>query len=126
MHKLVKFYLGSIDNIGENYAQNLIDMFTDSGFLFGTYKTIKYMQDQNMTVYQYILTYEYSESNGYGVNHAQELRYLFDPPFGSRPDCCHLRLCQMNFILLLSKPYVNEVTLKEQKCPLKCYKPLSF
>ena len=91
IHKLVEFYLGSIDNIGETYAQNLIDMFTDSGFLFGTYKTIKYMQDQNMTVYQYILTYEYSESNGYGVNHGQELRYLFDPPFGSRPDCCHLR-----------------------------------
>ena len=91
MHKLVEFYLGSIDNIGENYAQNLIDMFTDAGFLFGTYKTIKYMQDQNMTVYQYILTYEYSERNGYGVNHGQELRYLFDPPFGSRPDCCHLR-----------------------------------
>ena len=59
MHKLVEFYLGSIDNIGENYAQNLIDMFTDAGFLFGTYKTIKYMQDQNMTVYQYILTYSY-------------------------------------------------------------------
>ena len=91
MHKLVEFYLGSIDNIGENYAQNLSDMFTDAGFLFGTYKTIKYMQDQNMTVYQYILTYEYSESNGYGVNHGQDLRYLFDPPFGSSQDCCHLR-----------------------------------
>merc|ERR1712141_372815 len=62
----------------------------DSFFLFGTYKTIQYMQNQNMSVYQYILSYQYSNGNGFGVNHAEDTTYLFDPPFGSRTDCCHL------------------------------------
>ena len=30
----------------------------------------------------------------------------------------HLQLCQMNVVPLLSKPYVNEVTLREQSCRL--------
>ena len=38
----------------------------------------------------------------------------------------YIQLCQMNVIPLLSKPYVNEVTLREQKLPLKCYQPLDF
>ena len=37
-----------------------------------------------------------------------------------------VHFCQMNIIPLLSKPYVNEVTLREQKCPLKCCQPLDF
>ena len=32
----------------------------------------------------------------------------------------------MNVVPSLSKPYVNEVTLREQKCPLKCCQPLDF
>ena len=32
----------------------------------------------------------------------------------------------MNVIPLLSKPYVNEVTLREKKWPLKCYQHLCF
>ena len=91
MHQLVEFYAGSMDGIDEINAQQMIDMMTDSFFLFGTYKTIKYMQNQNMTVYQYILSYEYSNGNGFGVPHAEDITYIFDPPFGSRPDCCHLR-----------------------------------
>ena len=88
MKKLVEFYFGSINGINENHSQELIDIFTDSFFLFGTYKTIGYMQKHNMTVYEYFLSYD---DNGNGVNHAEDLRYIFDPPFGSRPDCCHLR-----------------------------------
>ena len=34
-----------------------------------------------------------------------------------------IQLCQMNVIPLSSKPYINEVTLSEQKWPLKCYQP---
>ena len=61
----------------------MLDMFTDCDFLFGTYKTIRYMLQQNMNVYQYILSYEGSLSSGYGVTHAEDLVYLFDPPFGT-------------------------------------------
>ena len=42
----------------------MLDMFTDCDFLFGTYKTIRYMLQQNMNVYQYILSYEGSLSSG--------------------------------------------------------------
>ena len=61
----------------------MLDMFTDCDFLFGTYKTIRYMLQQNMNVYQYILSYEGSLSSGYGVTHGEDLVYLFDPPFGT-------------------------------------------
>jgi carboxylesterase type B len=83
MLKLIEFYVGSLENVNENHAQDLIDMFTDSYFLFGTHKSIKYFQDQNMTVYQYILSYEYSNGNGFGVNHADDIPFLFNPPFDS-------------------------------------------
>ena len=32
----------------------------------------------------------------------------------------------MNVIPLLSKPYTNEVTLRDRKRPLKCCQPLDF
>ena len=38
----------------------------------------------------------------------------------------YIQFCQMNIIPLLSKPYVNEVTLREQKLPLKCCQPLNI
>ena len=37
-----------------------------------------------------------------------------------------LLLCQINVIPLLSKPFVNEVTLRKQKWPLRCCQPLKF
>ena len=39
---------------------------------------------------------------------------------------CMIQLCQMNVIPLLSKPCVNEVTLRKQKLPLECCQPLDF
>ena len=63
-------------------------MFTDAGFLYGTYKTIDYLIKHGVTVYQYILTYEgeYSFSEIYsvppnGVCHADDLLYLWNPSF---------------------------------------------
>ena len=92
MYQLVDFYAGSMEGINEINAQQMIDMMTDSYFLFGTYKTIEYMQNQNMTVYQYVLSYEYSNGNGFGVPHAEDITYIFDPPFGSSlVYCCNLR-----------------------------------
>ena len=61
-------------------------MFTDSGFLYGTFKTINYLIQHGVTVYQYILTYEgeHSFSEVYsvpptGVCHADDLLYLWNP-----------------------------------------------
>ena len=90
-NKLLKSYVGSVEEIDQSHGQNMIDMLTDSFFLFGTQKSIKYMQDQGMNVYQYVLSYEYSQGSGFGVNHAEDTTYIFNPPFGVRPDCCQLR-----------------------------------
>ena len=88
--KIVEYYVGSIDNITEENKQGIIDMFTDAFFLYGTHKTIDYLIQNNVTVFQYILTYEgqYSFSTIWigiepmGVSHADDLFYLFDPLLG--------------------------------------------
>ena len=56
MHKLVDYYVGSIENINEEHLQDLIDMFTDCDFLVGTYKTMEYFLKQKIKLYQYILS----------------------------------------------------------------------
>eukprot|EP00091_Calanus_sinicus_P022818 TRINITY_DN7448_c0_g1_i3.p1 TRINITY_DN7448_c0_g1~~TRINITY_DN7448_c0_g1_i3.p1 ORF type:complete len:435 (+),score=107.28 TRINITY_DN7448_c0_g1_i3:279-1583(+) len=92
-HKLVEYYVGSVENMNEDHKQGMFDMFTDAGFLYGTHKTINYFLEHGMTVYQYILTYEgeFSLSQLFGVDptgvcHADDLLYLWDPvdiTFGS-------------------------------------------
>ena len=57
-NKLIEYYVGSKENIDENHQQGLFDMFTDSVFVYGTYKTINYMVQRGMLVYQYIFTYQ--------------------------------------------------------------------
>jgi len=88
---VVEFYLGSTDNINIDNIQGLIDMFTDAWFMHSTYMTVKYMVEWNVTVYQYILTYEgqysFTSTLGlgkFGVAHADDLMYLFEP-LGSLP-----------------------------------------
>merc|ERR1712156_318779 len=85
-YKVVEYYIETIDNINLENKQGLFDMFTDSGFLYGTYRTIKYLIKHGVTVYQYILTYEgeFSFSEVYnvlpnGVCHADDLLYLWNP-----------------------------------------------
>jgi len=84
-HTFVEYYVGSLDSMDEEHKQDMCDMFTDAGFLYGTYKTINYMLEQGMTVYQYILTYEgeFSFSERFGVDpegvcHADDLLYIWD------------------------------------------------
>ena len=69
-HKLIEYYIGSMENINNDYRQGLIDLFTDAGVLYGNYKTIKYLLKHNVTVYQYILTYEgqFSVTQLYGLD----------------------------------------------------------
>ena len=89
MHKLVNYYVGSIENINKEHLQDMIDMFTDCDFLVGTYKTMEYFLEQKMKVYQYILSYEgqysFSQMQGikpHGVCHIDDLIYQWDPVLG--------------------------------------------
>ena len=47
-YKAIEFYFGSVDNINEKHIQGLIDMFTDTFFLYGHNRTIEYFLQQNM------------------------------------------------------------------------------
>ena len=75
-----EFYLGSIDNLDFDHIDELIDISTDAIFLYGTYKTAGFLIQNGVTVYQYILSYEgdFSFGNGYGVNHGDDLLYLWN------------------------------------------------
>ena len=85
MNKLIDYYVGSIENINEEHKQGVIDMFTDSLFQYGTHQTINRLVEQNVTLYQYLLTYQgqYSVSAlfgvpvGNGVCHGDDLIYLW-------------------------------------------------
>lgn len=87
--KVIEFYVNSVENLNEEHTQQIFEMFTDATFLYGTYKTIKYLLEYNVPTYQYILTfsgqYSYSELYGIekqGVCHADDIFYLFNPSFG--------------------------------------------
>ena len=85
MNKLIDYYVGSIENINEEHKQGVIDMFTDSLFQYGTHQTINHLVEQNVKLYQYLLTYqgEYSASvffgtpPGNGVCHGDDIIYLW-------------------------------------------------
>jgi hypothetical protein len=86
MNKAINYYVGSIENINEEHEEGVIDMFTDAGFQYGTHKTINLLVEQNVTLYQYLLTYqgEYSASvlfggtpPGNGVCHGDDIIYLW-------------------------------------------------
>ena len=88
-HELIEFYVGSVENINKEHKQGMIDMMTDSVFLYGTHRTIKHMVNQifrSNQIFQYVLTYQgrFSLSNVYGIPtmgvcHADDLLYLFEP-----------------------------------------------
>ena len=97
-HKIVDFYVGSMNNMDESHKQGMFDMFTDSGFLYGTYKTINYLLKHGVTVYQYILSYEgehsFTEVFGVeptGVCHADDLIYIWDMDLGLSGDDVSVR-----------------------------------
>ena len=88
-HKLLEYYVGSVDSINEEHKEGMFKMFTDAGYLFGIHNAIRYLLKHGATVYQYLLTYqgEYSSVNGFGiptsgVAHADDLFYIFGPVFG--------------------------------------------
>jgi len=79
----LQFYVGAANDVNEDNSQDMINMFTDSIFLWGTQKTISFMLEHGMVVFQYVLSYEGSLSSGFGVDHNEDWIYLFNPPFAS-------------------------------------------
>ena len=67
--KLLEFYVGGVENVTMANVQSLVDMMTDSEFLFGVHKKIGYLVDQGITVYHYVLTHrgQFSITQLYGV-----------------------------------------------------------
>ena len=87
-HEIINFYVGSIENVNSHITneniKGMVDFTTDGGFLYGTRKTLDYMRNQGVVVYQYIFSYigvnNIACSMGYcdlGVAHAEELQYLW-------------------------------------------------
>jgi len=84
--QLVEFYLGSYDNITQDNAQALIDLFSDSGSYYGNYQFINEVVSRGSRVFSYILThrgeFSYTDMIGipnFGVSHADDLLYLWNP-----------------------------------------------
>ena len=121
MYTILEYYIGSVDNFNEEHINELIDMFTDADFLYGTYKTIKYCLDQDMTIFQYILTYQgiFSFTQNYGIApmgvcHLDDLIYLFDPCLS-----LNLRLPQNDWLVreLMTSAWINFATTGDPTPP---------
>ncbi len=88
-YKVVEFYVGGVEGLVQENLQEVTDLYTDAGFLYGNIRTMKHFISHGMNnVYHYILTFEghYSFTQLYGVepmgvSHADDLFYLFDPIF---------------------------------------------
>ena len=116
-----------MDNLDEYHKQEMSDMFTDAGFLYGTRKTIDYFLAQNMTVYEYILTYqgEFSLSEVFGVSpegvcHGDDLLYLWDPvsPLGNISQPLDLQVRGFSCISLDKLCYIWEPNSSRFNCSL--------
>merc|ERR1712130_262996 len=98
-HKIIDAYVGGVENITMSNIQSLIDMMTDSSMLYGVHKTIGYLLEEGMTVYEYMLTHKGQFSiaqlstmlldripHTHGVAHADDLIYEWEPVFGKSWD----------------------------------------
>jgi carboxylesterase type B len=56
-NRIIDFYVGGVSNIDMEHLQGLSDMFTDSGFLYGVYKTVQHLVAAGVPVHQYLLTH---------------------------------------------------------------------
>jgi len=85
--KVVRYYLGSVDNINADHTQGVIDMFTDaSSGWYGLYRTASLLS-KKITVFPYVLTHQGQNSMTkmmglpklVGVCHSDDLFYLWNP-----------------------------------------------
>ena len=121
MYKILNYYIGSVDNFNEAHIKELIQMCTDCDFLYGTYKTIKYFLEHEMTVFPYILThrgtFSFSQRNGVpnmGVTHGDDLIYLFDPIYS-----LNLKLPENDWMLreVMTTAWINFATIGDPTPP---------
>eukprot|EP00091_Calanus_sinicus_P005465 TRINITY_DN15902_c0_g1_i1.p1 TRINITY_DN15902_c0_g1~~TRINITY_DN15902_c0_g1_i1.p1 ORF type:complete len:294 (+),score=71.62 TRINITY_DN15902_c0_g1_i1:36-917(+) len=86
--KILEFYTDSAGNLSAKDFQALTDMKTDATFWHGIDQTVSLLVGHGVPVYQYIFSYRgdhsYADAFGvepglFGVCHADELFYLFDP-----------------------------------------------
>ena len=89
-HKILDYYVDSVENINKDHQQGMFDMITDSFFLYGTHRTIQLMAEHGITIYQYILTYQgkFSFSQAFGIDpvgvcHGDDVVYQWEPVGGS-------------------------------------------
>jgi len=93
-YKLLDFYIGGLENLNEDHLQGVFDMYTDSAMLYGVNRTAELLLSHGVRVWQYILTHQGQNSltelfgltEKFGVCHADDLYYLFDPVFGLPPN----------------------------------------
>ena len=85
-HKVADFYVGGVENFDEDHLDKIIDMWTDSGFLYSTYKMVYFLTRWSIPTFQYVLNFQgqfsFTEKFGIetmGVCHADDLLYLFSP-----------------------------------------------
>ena len=87
-NKIIEHYIGSLDNFDADHFFDLTDMKTDGTFWHGIDSTVNLLAGHGVQVYQYIFSYrgEHSfldfygvEPGTFGVAHADELFFLFDP-----------------------------------------------
>ena len=94
-HRIIDFYVGSIENVNshitEEHIKGMVDYTTDAGFLYGSRKTLDYLSNRGVKVYQYIFSYvgEYNTACQYGhcglgVAHAEELQYIWGSGKGKK------------------------------------------
>ena len=85
----------------------MVDYETDGEFLYGTRKTIDYLINQGVTVYQYIFSYVGEQNTGcqfghcgLGVCHGEELQYIWksEPKWGKGWEMFHRKDLFMDFM----------------------------
>merc|ERR1712018_54637 len=84
-YQVMEYYIGSLDNFNQDHIDQVATMFTDASFLFGIHNGIRYFTKHDVTVYQYLLTYQgvWSFLNTFGIPtqgvcHADDLFYIFE------------------------------------------------
>ena len=57
-HKLIKYYTGSVENLNAENFQAYVDLVSDAWFAIGHHKTVDYLIEYGVPVFQYLFAYE--------------------------------------------------------------------
>ena len=56
-HKLLEYYVGTVESINGENIQGIVDLFTDAWFSYGHHKTVDYLLKHGVTTFQYYFSY---------------------------------------------------------------------